>query len=318
MTTMLEQPAGGSRPAQVGARLRPNGALAVQRPLSPWIRAVRPHQWVKATLVATAPLVALHFGFGLIARLFASLVLACAAASGTYLLNDTVDASADRQHPTKRLRPIAAGEIRPSHALAVAVVLLIAAPTLGLVLGVSTCLALGTYVVITVAYSTKLKQIPIIDITTIATGFVVRVLIGATATSTPVSPWFLTAVGAAAIMVATGKRRGELSELGAAAAAHRSSLHTYQDAVTIKLLFGAAGALGAAMIAWAMIGNGGPQLEEVWAIILVVPVVTGVARYLRLAVAGLAAKPEHLIRDRVLQASALGTAIVFFVGRVTS
>jgi decaprenyl-phosphate phosphoribosyltransferase len=280
-----------------------------------WIRAARPHQWIKALLVAVTPLVALHVSTIGLVRLIVAVVLSCLAASGTYLLNDSIDVAADRLHPTKRYRPIAAGLIARRTAIVVAVTLLAAVPLVGLLINTSTSVALAAYGVLTVSYSTKLKQVSILDVVTIAAGFVVRVIIGAVATDTTVSGWFLLAVGSAALMVAAGKRRGELRELGSLAAAHRRSLAVYRDTVTSWLLALSAVTLLTAMLAWATIGKGGPRLDELWALAVVSSAAIGICRYLRIAQFGDAARPEELVRDRWLQATLVVTATIYVVGR---
>jgi decaprenyl-phosphate phosphoribosyltransferase len=283
-----------------------------------WLRAARPHQWIKATLVLTAPLVALELTVAATLRVLVAAALACLAASGTYLLNDAMDVEADRLHPVKRLRPVAAGEVSPRQAIRVAVVLLVAAPLLGLLLSPGTGIALAGYVAVTVVYSLRLKRIAVGDVLAISAGFVLRVLIGSAATSTRVAPWFLVSVAAGAVMVATGKRRGELRELGAGAVTHRSSLLTYQDPVTTKLLAGAAAALCTGLVGWATIGGGGPHLAESWACALLAPALFGVGRYLSLAMSGRAARPERLVRDRWLFGCAVLTVVLFLAGRALS
>ena len=285
---------------------------------NPWVRSIRPHQWSKAALVIAAPFAAFHVSVAIGTQLAVAVALACVAASGTYLLNDAIDAPADRLHPMKRDRPIASGAIGRFEAVFVAVVLLAAAPAVGRFVNGPTGLALVAYVALTIAYSTKLKEIAIVDIATIAAGFVVRVLIGAAATHTPVSRWFLLAVGAAAVMVAAGKRRGEVHELGTGAVAHRKSLGVYHDAMTSRLLVGAASVLFLGLIAWAVIGGGGPQLEEGWAALLLVPAAAGIGRYLTIALRGKASAPELLVRDRGLQVAGLATVVVFVVGNLVS
>ncbi len=285
---------------------------------SAWTQAIRPHQWSKAVLVTTASFAALRFSALILLQLAAAVALACTAASGTYLLNDAIDAPADRLHPVKRHRPIADGRISRSAAVTAAAVLLLFAPVLGLLVSRATGFTLGIYVVLTVAYSTKLKQIFIVDIVTIAAGFVVRVLIGAAATRTTVSVWFLMAVGAASVMVAAGKRRGEVQELGSDAAAHRKALAQYRDAVTVRLLTGSAGLLFFSLVTWASIGKGGPHLEETWALVLVVPATLAIGRYLQIALSGEASRPERLIHDRKLQIAGFTTTAVFVLGSLLS
>ncbi|MEO5900354.1 MAG: UbiA family prenyltransferase [Ilumatobacteraceae bacterium] len=284
-----------------------------------WVRAVRPHQWIKSGLVFAAPLAALRLGPGQICRLLLAALLACVAASGTYLLNDALDVTADRLHPVKRFRPIPAGEISRSSAVVVAAALLVAAPLFGLLIfGNTTGLFLGAYVTLTVAYSTRLKRIAVVDVVVIAAGFVIRVLVGSAATSVSASPWFLVAVGAAAVMVATGKRRGEVHELGDSAAAHRASLTTYRNGLTSLLIIVAAVGLGTGLVGWATIGSGGPRLEERWAITLVLPALGGVSRYVRLALAGRAARPETLVHDRMLLICSAFAVALFLVGSAIS
>ena len=285
---------------------------------NPWVRSVRPHQWSKAALVLAAPFAAFHISVLMALQLSAAVALACMAASGTYLLNDVIDAPVDRLHPTKCLRPIAAGAIGRIEALIVAALLLSLAPIIGRFLNGPTGLALAAYVVLTVAYSTKLKSIPILDILTIAAGFVVRVLIGAAATRTAVSVWFLLAVAAAAIMVAAGKRRGEVFELGEAAAAHRRSLSVYGDPVTTRILAFSAGLLFLSVLAWVIVGGGGPHLEESWAAVLLLPVIVGIGRYVFVALRGNASRPEQLVGDRVLQITGVVTVLIFVLGSVYS
>jgi decaprenyl-phosphate phosphoribosyltransferase len=283
-----------------------------------WIRAVRPSQWTKAALVLTAPLVALQLNATAISRMGVAAALACCAASGTYLVNDALDAPADRLHPVKRLRPVAAGEITVKQAMTVGTLLLLVTPPLGLLLGPGTAAGLAAYALLTVAYSTRLKRIAVVDVLTIAAGFVLRVLIGSTATHTPVGAWFLAAVAAGATTVATGKRRSEHHDLGDTASRHRRSLVLYRDTVTAPLLVLSAAALCAAVTGWATIGSGGPHLVAGWAIAVLAPVLVGVGRYLRLAIAGRTARPEMLVRDHILQLAAVLTAAIYLAGRALS
>lgn len=265
-----------------------------------------------------APVVAMRVDWAVAGKSLAAAALACVAAAGTYLINDAADVGADRLHPTKRSRPVAAGQISPRSAVVAGVALLLGATTVATAIGWSTALWLAGYGVLTVVYSLRLKRIPVVDVLAIAAGFVVRVLIGGAATSTQTSPWFLAAVASGAVMIATGKRRGELGELGVAAAAHRASLATYRNAVTRSLIV--AGAVGccAAIVGWATIGNGGPRLGMGWAGALVVPVLVGVGRYLRVALAGRAARPERLLHDGVLLGCAAAATVLFLLGHAIS
>ena len=213
---------------------------------------------------------------------------------------------------------MAAGEITPTQAATVGALLLLVTPALGLLLGPGTAAALAAYALLTAAYSMRLKRIAVVDILTIAAGFVLRVLIGSTATHTPVAAWFLAAVAAGATMIATGKRRSERRDLGDAGSQHRRSLVVYRDTVTAPLLALSAAALCAAVLGWATIGSGGPHLVAGWAIAVLVPVLIGVGQYLHLAMAGRTARPEMLVRDHILQIAGVLTAAIYLAGRALS
>jgi decaprenyl-phosphate phosphoribosyltransferase len=300
-------------------------ALPIPAPVSPrllhtrWMRSVRPNQWSKAALVAAAPLAAAQFRVALLGQLLVAVIVTCVAASGAYLLNDTRDAATDRLHPTKRLRPIAAGEIDRRAALIAAMALLTAAPSVAFVLsGRTTALAVAGYEVLSVGYSFATKRIPVLDVVSIAAGFVLRVLIGAAATKTVVSMWLVLAVSAGAFMVATGKRRGEVAELGAQASAHRTTLGFYRPPVTRMLLAGSAATLFASLVGWVEIGHGGPRLAEPWAGLLLIPLLLTIGRYVSLAYRGLAAAPELLIGDRRLRALAASSIVLYLIGSIFS
>src|SRR6266581_1643661 len=152
--------------------------------------ALRPRQWTKNGLL----FIALAFTLNLqepmlLVRTLAAFVCFCALSSAGYLLNDVVDVEADRAHPTKRLRPIAAGQVPVPLALALGIVLvlvgLVGAFLLSPMFGV---LALA-YAVLTAVYSTTLKHIVLLDIFGIAAGFVLRAAAGAVAIDVPISPW---------------------------------------------------------------------------------------------------------------------------------
>ena len=178
-----------------------------------WVRALRPHQWVKNLLVL-APLVAAHetrAGTYLVAAgVFAAL---SAGASGAYLLNDLLDLPQDRQHRTKRRRPLAAGKAPLPPMLALSAGL--SAGGLALAFALST--AAGPYVllymIVTLAYSLALKRKIFVDIVTLAILYALRVLAGAAAASVPLSPWFLAFFMFAFLALAVVKRQTELHAL---------------------------------------------------------------------------------------------------------
>ena len=197
-----------------------------------FVRATRPKQWIKNVLVFAAPAAA-----GVLDQRDAFLETCvafaafCFASAATYLLNDAADAEADRLHPVKRNRPIAAGHLDPRTARIGAVCLILVA--LGITAPINdgklTAVIAG-YLAITFAYSTWLKHEAVIDIAAVAAGFVLRAIAGGVATDVPLSDWFLIVAGAGSLFIVTGKRHAEQVELGSDSSEHRSTLGEYSTA----------------------------------------------------------------------------------------
>src|SRR5262249_40074179 len=149
-----------------------------------------------------------------LARTVIAFACFCLAASGTYLLNDVRDIHSDRLHPSKRYRPIAAGDLSPSVATVGAVILLAAGIGLGCVAAWHLAVTVAAYIAVTTAYSLVLKRIEVIELVAIAAGFVIRAIAGATATGVPVSDWFFIVASFGSLFMVTGKRGAEAAELG--------------------------------------------------------------------------------------------------------
>jgi len=176
------------------------------------VRTMRPRQWVKNIFVAAPLVFARHLEDPAYVLRSAFAVLAfCALSGAVYAFNDVHDASADREHATKRFRPIAAGELSERAALVWA-----AALALGALAG---CFALSPrlagiaalYLVQNLAYSLGLKKIAFVDVALIASGFLLRVLAGATAIAVPASRWLLLCTALLALFLGLGKRGHELA-----------------------------------------------------------------------------------------------------------
>jgi len=140
----------------------------------------------------------------------------CAIASVVYIINDIRDVEKDRSHPKKKFRPIASGAVSARQASLLAVVLAVAAVGFGYLskAGWETWGLLVSYLAINVAYSAGLKNVPVVDVTILAAGFVLRVLYGASVVDTGVSRWLYLTVLAGAFYLGLGKRRGELLTVG--------------------------------------------------------------------------------------------------------
>src|SRR5436190_19366209 len=159
--------------------------------LSSLIRTARPKQWSKNVLVFAAPGAA-----GVLdqaeplAQTLIAFVCFCLAASGTYFVNDAADVESDRRHPTKRPRPVAAGEISVGLARTAGVVLVVASIALSFTARWQLAVTVAGYVAITTLYTVVLKHVAVVDIVAVAAGFVLRAVAGATATGVPISDWF--------------------------------------------------------------------------------------------------------------------------------
>ena len=196
--------------------------------LDPWFRLLRPSHWTK-NLFVLAPLlfsgrareVDVAFTAGL------AFVAFCFAASSVYAFNDVLDCDADRNHPTKRLRPVAAGLITTRQAIAVSVLLAVLALAVALQAHLQTAGWVGLYLGLNLVYSFGLKRVVLLDVFAIASFFVLRLLAGAAAVAVHPSVWLLLCGGLLALYLGFAKRRHELSALGDASATHRTVLAQY-------------------------------------------------------------------------------------------
>lgn len=283
------------------------------------IRALRPRQWIK-NLVILVPLV---FDVKLLQMqyLLPSLLafgVFCALASSVYLINDLFDAEADRLHPTKKNRPIAAGLITPRSAVITAVMLpLLALPAAYAIKPLLGLLA-AVYWVQNLLYSYRLKNIVILDVMVVATGFLLRLGAGVTLVNVErFSPWMFICVGLGALLVGFGKRRHELTLMQAQASTHRSVLQEY----TLPFLDLAINMAAAAiLIAYSLYTFSAPNMPATHLMMLTIaPVWYGTLRYLYLLhVSGKGGAPEDLLlEDRPLLATvfvwALAAVLVLYL-----
>lgn len=271
-------------------------------PVAPALRLLRPRQWIKNLLVFAAPAAA-----GVLDRaddlLRTSLLFVafCLAASGTYCINDAADAEADRSHPTKRARPVAAGDISPGAAVAFGGLLLVAGlGTASLAGGWATVGIVAAYVALTTSYTLWLKHQAVIDIVAVACGFVIRAVAGIVGTDLPLSDWYLIVAWFGSLFLVAGKRSTELN-LGADAGRHRRSLDAYSDQFLLLVRSVSAGITLLAYCLWAFeradLGDGGFP----WFQLSILPFTTAMLRYALVHSAEEHAGPEDIVLgDRTL------------------
>jgi 4-hydroxybenzoate polyprenyltransferase len=164
---------------------------------------------------------------GNVARAFATFIAFCVISSAVYILNDWIDRGADRLHPTKRFRPLAAGTIDPHLALVLAGILAGTGLTIAGILSWWLLLVLATYLGVMVAYCLVLKDVVIVDVFVIATGFVLRAVAGAVVVGVPISAWLLLCTMLLALFLGFGKRRSELVVLSEESRIYRQTLQGY-------------------------------------------------------------------------------------------
>jgi decaprenyl-phosphate phosphoribosyltransferase len=281
-----------------------------------WLVALRPKQWVKNLLVLSAPGAAGIFDeWDALGRSAVAIAVFCCVAGGMYLLNDAADVDADRSHPTKRRRPIAAGEVSVGAARIVGVVLAALGLAVGFgVLGAAFGAIVSVYVAQTVAYSLWLKHIPVVDIVTIASGFALRAIAGAFAVDVPVSNWFFIVSSFGSLFVIAGKRAAELRDIGPGAGT-RAVLASYDIRFLEQVTTMAAGVVVVSYCLWAFERAQLVATDIPWIEASTAPFTTAVLRYVYLLSTGRGAAPEDvLLHDRVLLALGGMWAALVFLG----
>lgn len=280
--------------------------------------ALRPKQWLKNVLVFAAPGAAGvlddagDFGVTVIA-----FVAFCLAASGIYVWNDLQDVDADRIHPTKRTRPFAAGTLSVSVGRAMGVVLPAAALAVAAATGRwQTVAVVGVYIALTMSYTFWLKEVAVIDLLAVASGFVLRAAAGAVAVDVPMSRWFVLCVTFGSLFIVVGKRYAEQQEVGLDAGTRRT-LDTYTPGFLRMLLSASlAGALLSYCV-WAFEtaeGTDVPFYE-----LSIVPMIAALFRYLLVLERGEGSAPEDVFAsDRVLQLAGAIWIIIYGVAVYTA
>lgn len=274
------------------------------------VATARPAQWQKNALLFAAFVFSAGASWAwddpagwlpLFARASAAFAIFCAAASSAYYLNDVLDVQADRAHPRKRQRPIAAGRVPVPLALVTAGMLLAGALAGAALLGAAFALVLLAYVALTAAYSLELKHVVILDVLVVASGFALRALAGAVAIGVPVSPWLYVVTTLGALLLATVKRRQELQLAAGDPAQGRRVLLDY-SARFLDQMVGVA--LAATIVAYALYVISAENLPDDHSMLATLPfVLYGLFRFLLIAERAPAHNTDELIvRDRPLLA----------------
>jgi len=243
----------------------------------------------------------------------------CLAASGTYYLNDAADVEADRHHPTKRFRPVAAGEISLGAARAVGLVAIAASLALALAVNWHLAVVVASYVILTTSYSLWLKHIAVVDVVAVAAGFVLRAVAGGAAVDVPISNWFFIVASFGSLFMVVGKRRAEVGELGEEAVNSRPSLGSYSPAFLAELQTVSIGVVLIGYCLWAFekadaTGSGVP-----WFQLSILPFAMAILRYALLVDSGHGGAPEDVVlSDRTILVLGAVWLALFGAGVYTS
>ena len=271
--------------------------------LSGLIKSMRPRQWPKNAFVFVALLFDRKlFDPASVAAVLGAFVLLCLMSSAVYLMNDLADIESDRQHPTKKNRPLPSGQLDPRVAMIASFLLAAVSLAAGYFLSFQLAIILLLYLVSQIAYTFKLKHIVLIDVLTIALGFILRIAAGVAVIEVErFSPWLYVFGGFLALFMALGKRRAELTLLGGDAGSHRAILDDY----SLDLIDRLQGIVTtSAVVAYSLYTFLAEGLPENHAMMLTIPfVLYAIFRYLYLIhVRGEGGAPEEiLLRDRPLQ-----------------
>lgn len=284
------------------------------------IKAIRPRQWVKNVLVLAAPLSAAGRGhqynlhqLGL--QVGIAFVVFSLAASSIYLINDVRDVEADREHPTKRYRPIAAGVVPEWLAYVLAAVLGVASLAVSWWLTPNLAVVMAVYLAMQLAYCFGLKHQAVMDICVVSSAYLLRAIAGGAATSTQLSQWFLLTAAFASLFMVAGKRYAELQLAERTGAAIRKALESYTSTYLRFVWTLSATAVVVCYGLWAFDRDQG---SAGWFAVSIAPFTIAILRYAVDVDGGLAGEPEDIaLRDRVLQLLALawigtvGAAVAF-------
>ena len=275
------------------------------------IKALRPKQWVKNVLVVAAPAAAgadALLNQRTLIDVALAFVVFCLAASSIYLINDARDVEADRQHPTKRFRPIAAGVLPVGMAYAMAVVLILGSLGMSLLAssGYGLAIVAAVYIALQLGYCFGWKHQPVIDIALVSSGFMLRAMAGGVAAGIDLSQWFLLVAAFGSLFMAAGKRYSELLLAERTGAKIRKSLRGYTPTYLRFVWTLAATAVVMSYALWGFdMSNTVDASSGVWYQVSMVPFTIAVLRYAADVDRGDGGAPDELaLSDRVLQALA--------------
>lgn len=245
--------------------------------------SLRPDQWHKNLIIFAALIFAVRLlDPAALALATAAFLIFCALSGAVYLFNDVADREQDRQHPTKRMRPIASGELAPGTAVTFAVVLSAAALATAFALRPIFGVAAAVYLALFVVYTRSLKHLVVLDVMTIALGFVLRAVAGGLVIDVHISNWLLVCTMLGALFLGLAKRRHEITLLASGAGGHRKILEEYDPYLLDQMIGVVAAATMVAYIIYCASPETHTYFGTEWMVLTTPFPVYGLFRYLYL------------------------------------
>jgi 4-hydroxybenzoate polyprenyltransferase len=282
--------------------------------------SLRPDQWTKNLIVFAALIFAVKLlDPAALAHASAAFLIFCALSGAVYLINDVSDREQDRLHPLKRMRPIASGELAPGTGLMFAAVLSVIALSAAFALRPAFGIVAALYLLLFVVYTRSLKHIVVLDVMTIAIGFVLRAAAGGLVISVHISNWLLVCTMLGALFLGLAKRRHEMTLLAEGAKGHRRILEEYDPYLLDQMIGVMAAATMVAYIIYCASPETHASFGTEWMVLTTPFPIYGLFRYLYLVhrKAGGGSPSDMLLTDRPLLACVAlwGIAVVLIVYR---
>jgi len=282
---------------------------------------MRPRQWLKNTIIFAALVFDRQLSIDnwpAVLRTFLGFIIFCLLSGVVYIINDIADIEADQQHPVKKKRPLASGELSVNVARGFAIITLALIIPLSFLLSPAFTIVALSYLVLNLAYSNWIKNIPLLDVFAIALGFVLRILAGVSLIEVArFSPWLYVVTTLGALYIGFGKRRAELALLADSTNSPRKVLDGYTLPLLDQLITIVS---GTTIIAYSLYTFSAPNLSDNHVMMLTIPfVMYGIFRYLYLIqVKHRGGAPEEVIlSDRPLQITmvlwGITVLVIFYV-----
>ena len=264
------------------------------------IRLLRPRQWIKNFAIYAALLFSGQlFNLNLLIIATYGVIIFCALSSSIYIINDIFDREKDRIHPFKRFRPLAHNDVSINLAIAIAVVLALGAIFFSYLIAPAFFVIVVVFFLLHLSYSAYLKHIELIDILTLAAGYMLRVFAGEVVSNTHISAWLLLSVISISLFLAIGKRRSELTLLshqaGPQLSTRKTLTHYTDELLDIYLsIFATSTFISYSLFTFLETPRGlqfnltffpadalGTYLQRKWLMVTIIPVAYGLMRYLQ-------------------------------------